>query len=182
MLPPLLTATDTLSLNTVESVHEIPLCRPSFMASATLTDTHTFGGKQLLDVDGKPQFAEVAILRAFENADWEGRWVETYGHMHNAALWREWKPGGPSAQGHVPIETAWVHERLLAIVAANGGSYSGCWDVLAWKDDRLVFAEAKLSKKDRIRGTQLQWLEAALKCGFGVEDFLVVEWSLAVEP
>ncbi|MBL0035362.1 MAG: hypothetical protein IPP26_06230 [Flavobacteriales bacterium] len=70
-------------------------------------------------------------------------------------------------------------ERTLhAIAEANGNSFRGCWDVVAWKDDRLVFAESKKQKKDRMRDTQVQWMEAALRCEAVVEDFLVVEWSL----
>ena len=140
----------------------------------------SFGGKNLLDVDSKPQFAEVAILRAFEQAGWQGRWVETYGKPRmQPGLWREWMPGGQGAQEQVPISDAWVNERLEAIAVSNGNSFAGCWDVIAWKGDRLIFAEAKLSKKDRIRGTPLCWLEAALQCGCSVNDFLVVEWSLS---
>jgi hypothetical protein len=176
--PAALKASATIELELSSGCVAIPMCHPRFTAYSLPTDIHTFGGKALVEVDGKPQFAELAILRAFERDGWQGRWVETYGHMHNAALWREWSAGGPGAQEHVSIAEPWVNERLQAIVAANGGSYSGCWDVVAWKEDRLVFAEAKLSKKDRIRGTQLRWLEAALKCGCSVEDFLVVEWSL----
>ncbi len=29
-----------------------------------------------------------------------------------------------------------------------------------------------------MRGTQVRWLEAALRCGCALEDFLVVEWEL----
>lgn len=47
-----------------------------------------------------------------------------------------------AAQEHVPIEEAWVNERLHAIAAANGNTYSGCWDVVVWNGDRLVFAES----------------------------------------
>lgn len=71
-----------------------------------------------------------------------------------------------------------MSERLHAIAIANGNTYAGCWDVIAWKGDRLVFAEAKRQKKDRMQRTQLRWLETALQCGCTVEDFLVVEWGL----
>lgn len=140
---------------------------------------HNFGSKTLLEVDGHAQFAEVAILRLFEAASWEGRWVETYGKPAlQPGLWRAWHLDGPSAQVQRPIEEAWVNERLRAIAVANGNSYNGCWDVVVWKEDRLVFAESKRKGKDRIRATQLRWLEAALKCGCAVEDFLVVEWDV----
>ncbi|HNU57075.1 MAG TPA: hypothetical protein PKN30_10840, partial [Flavobacteriales bacterium] len=61
----------------------------------------------------------------------------------------------------------------------NGDSFAGCWDVVAWKDDQLVFAEAKKAKHDRLRDTQVRWVEAALQCGLTEENFLVVEWSFA---
>lgn len=153
--------------------------RAEFTKAIVVEDVHTFGGKDLVLVDGRAQFAEVAILRAFEAEGWEGRWLETYGKpAMKPALWREWKPEGPVAQEHDPIEAASVNERLHAIAVANGNTYAGCWDVVAWKGERLVFAESKKQKKDRLRGTQLRWLEAALKCGMAVEDFLVAEWRL----
>ncbi|MBL7985350.1 MAG: hypothetical protein JNM91_10150, partial [Flavobacteriales bacterium] len=68
-------------------------------------------------------------------------------------------------------------ERLQAIALANGNTYSGCWDVVVWKNDRLVFAESKKQRKDRMRGTQLRWMEAAIECRCNMEDFLLVEWS-----
>ncbi len=155
----------------------VPLCRPRFTAYTDPTDINSFGNKDLLLVDGRPQFAEVAILRAFENEGWQGRWLETYPYRKNPRHWSEWKAGGPGAQEHVPIRVPWVNERLQAIAHANGGYYSGCWDVVAWKGGRLAFAESKKQKNDRMRSTQLRWLEAALQCGCSVDDFLVVEWS-----
>jgi hypothetical protein len=174
-LPEALRATGTLSLGT----HRVPRAFRSFTPYPADGSVHTFGGKDLLLVDGRPQFAEVAILRLFEAAGWEGRWVETYPYRKNPRFWRAWNPEGPQAQAHVPIAEPWVRERLQAIAAANGGYFSGCWDVVAWKDGRLVFAESKRAKRDRLRGTQLRWLGAAIRCGLCTEDFLVVEWALA---
>lgn len=178
MFPELLACNGVLSVDCGGERLDLPRCTPSFSSYTDAHDINTFGNKDLLLVDGKPQFAEVAILRAFENEGWQGRWVEVYGHMHAPAFWREWKPGGPGAQKHIPIAEPWVNERLQAIAKANGGNYAGCWDVLAWKGERLVFAEAKLQQKDKLRDTQFRWLEAALQCGCTVEDFLVVEWAL----
>jgi len=178
MFPPTLQPTDHLPLPLGGHTHHIPRCRPAFTAAPHTEGVDSFGGKDLLLVDGRPQFAEVAILRAFQQAGWEGRWLETYPYRKHPRHWLEWKPGGTRAQEHVPIAEAWVIERLLAIAQANGGYFSGCWDVVVWKNHRLVFAESKRQKKDRMRGTQLRWLEAALRCGCGVEDFLVVEWGL----
>jgi len=185
MWPQLLLPTDALTVQLSHGPVLLPLCRPSFIPATNTRDVHTFGGKDLLLVDGRAQFAEVAILRLFEEAGWHGRWLETYGKAAmKPALWREWNAAGPSAQLHAPIEEAWVHERLHSIAVTNGNSFSGCWDVVAWScnaagDGRLVFAESKKAGKDKLRGTQLRWVEAAMRCGVSAEDFLVVEWSLA---
>jgi hypothetical protein len=179
MFPAALLPTDTLPLPLSHGSVHVPLCRARFTAYSGQDNPHTFGGKDLLLVDGKPQFAEVAILRAFQGSGWQGRWLETYGNgMMTPGLWNAWHPDGPRAQEQLPITDAWVNERLQAIAAENGNSFSGCWDVVAWKNDRLVFAESKKRKKDAMRGTQLRWLEAALRCGCALEDFLVVEWAL----
>ncbi len=179
MHPPALQPTDVLVVPSALGELKIPLCRPLFIKASATDGVHTFGGKDLLVVDSRPQFAEVAILRAFEEAGWQGRWLETYPYRKNPRLWKAWHPDGPRAQVHVPIAETWVIEKLNAIAAANNNSFSGCWDVVAWKNDHLVFAESKKQKKDRMRGTQVRWLEAALRCGCAVEDFLVVEWSTA---
>jgi hypothetical protein len=179
MLPAALAPTDALTVALPNGAVALALCRARFAAAGRVPGAHDFGGKELLLVDGRPQFAEVAILRLFEEAGWEGRWVETYPYRKNPRFWREWNPQGPQAQVHVPIAEPWVRERLQAIAAANGGYFSGCWDVVAWKDGRLVFAESKRAKRDRMRNTQWRWLEAAMNCGCTVEDFLIVEWALA---
>lgn len=182
-LPAALKPAEHLAVKHGDAHYHIPLCRTTFTSASNIEGIHTFGGKDLLLVDGRPQFAEVAILRLFQAAGWQGRWLETYGHGKlTPGLWDAWHPAGPQAQVHVPIEAVWVNEKLHAIAMANGGTFSGCWDVVAWSrtaagNDRLVFAESKKRSKDTMRGTQLRWLEAALKCGMRVEDFVVVEWS-----
>lgn len=160
----------------------VPVARPRFTPWNRAADVHTFGGKQLLRVDNEPQFAEVAILRLFEAEGWQGRWVETYGRpAMGPGLWRHWHPDGPRAQEHHAFNEPWVERRLQGIARANGGTYSGCWDVVAWKEERLVFAESKKAKHDRLRPTQLRWAEAALACGAAADDLLLVEWAALPE-
>ena len=178
MLPTQLTPTEVLHVPNGNGVLALPLCRVTLQAAVTDANVHTFGNKPLVWVDGRAQFAEVAVLRLFEEEGWQGRWVETYSYRKHPRLWREWNAAGPSAQAHVPIEEGWVNERLHAIAAVNGNSFSGCWDVVAWRNERLVFAESKKSGKDKLRNTQLHWVESARRCGVGTEDLLVVEWEL----
>jgi hypothetical protein len=178
-LPTDLSPTDHIPLKLATGIVHVSLSRLHFTAYTGDEQPDTFGGKALLLVDGRPQFAEVAILRAFQSEGWQGRWLETYPYRSNPRHWNAWHPDGPRAQEHLPITEEWVYERLQAIAAGNGNAFSGCWDVVAWKNERLVFAESKKQKKDRMRGTQLRWLEAALRCGCSVDDFLIVEWNLA---
>ena len=52
-------------------------------------------------------------------------------------------------------------------------------DELAWRKDDVVFAEAKLSRKDQLQSTQKRWIAAALAAGVPVENLLIVEWTFA---
>ena len=75
-----------------------------------------------------------------------------------------------------------TNEKIKTIISGiskcNNNSYSGCWDVLGWKDDKIIFAESKRTKKDKIRSTQINWLSAGLKFGLKAEKFLIVEWDI----
>jgi hypothetical protein len=64
MLPAPLHPTDTLPLPLAHRLVHVPLCRACFTAYRGQDSAHSFGGKDLLLVDGRPQFAEVPINRA----------------------------------------------------------------------------------------------------------------------
>lgn len=179
VFPALVTPSDTMAVVHCRRNITLSRCRVTFRPAEDPTGVHTFGNKALVLVDGRAQFAEVAILRLFEEAGWQGRWVETYAKPRlRPAYWREWHPTGPAAQVHAPIEAEWVNERLRCIAEANGNRFGGCWDVVAWKNERMVFAESKRAKRDALRATQLRWRDAALRTGCAENDFVVVEWQL----
>jgi hypothetical protein len=179
MWPPGFAPTDQLVLHTTTGPLAVPVCRAVFSAYTAPTDLWTFGHKALVEANGQPMFAELAILRAFEALGWEGRWVETYGHWRRPRYWTHWLAGKARDQEHVPIPP-WVHERLQRIADAKGGSHGGCPDLVLWQADRLLFVESKRRGKDRIRPTQVRWLEAALGCGMRMEEYVVVEWELVM--
>ena len=77
----------------------------------------------------------------------------------------------------MPIADAEGSNLLERMAAANGNTYAGCWDVVAWHGDRVIFMELKRRRKDRVQETQPAWVEAGLKIGVGVENFLLVEWE-----
>jgi hypothetical protein len=136
----------------------------------------TFGGKPLIDMDGKPMFAELAIMHRFIKSDWQARWIETYGNGAEPKHLSEWKDDKYKNQVPDPISDDVTLKHLKTIAQLNG-SYSGCWDVLAWRGGKIVFAESKRFKKDRIRGTQVGWLDAGLRSGLTCENFRIVQWD-----
>ena len=126
----------------------------------------TYGGKPVLESDGEAVFAEIGILRLLQRKGFDGVWVDTFlGRLRQsiAPLTRD-----------LPADIREVYRR---IVDANG-SRRGCWDVLAWKDERVVFVECKRKSEDRIRTTQTAWLESSLRAGIGLDSFMVCEWDI----
>lgn len=77
-----------------------------------------------------------------------------------------------------PIELPEKQRQLINSIRAKTGRHGGCWDVLAWKGDRILFLELKRSKKDRIQHTQDGWLSASLGSGLLHENFALIEWDL----
>jgi hypothetical protein len=170
------TKTDEMILPSGEAVN-IQVATPRFQAWTGESISNTFGGKPLLNVNGTPVFAELAILDLFIKSKWSGRWVETYGATNlKPYYFYRWDDCRLKEQKIFPLpETRdWS---VLEKINNNRNGHSGFLDVMVWKDEHLVFAEAKHSKNDSIRDTQVAWLEAALEAGVPVESFLVVEWN-----
>ncbi|HEY6185773.1 MAG TPA: hypothetical protein VIW67_26260 [Terriglobales bacterium] len=123
----------------------------------------TYGGKAILDFKGEAVFAELLILRLFQMDGWSGVWVDTYRGKLRAAI---------AGEEALPPEIQMKFDHVCA-------ARQGCFDVFVWKNDNILFAESKRAGRDRIRPTQVRWLEAALEAGLSVESLLVVEWNLA---
>lgn len=138
-----------------------------------------FGGKPLVDLAGRPLFAELAIYELFRLSGWEARWIETFGAPAlRPKYYTDWLPAvARTAQLNQPVAEAAITGLLQQIAAANGNSYAGCWDVLGWHNATVLFAELKRYKKDRLQATQPRWLMAGLQEGLQPENFLLVEWD-----
>ena len=163
---------EQLMPETVEDLHlpsglnvQIPKAQPVFRLWSGEFTGDTYGNKPLIDVDGTPMFAELAILRLFQKDGWDGVWVDTFRKKYRTA-WGE--------EGVVRLSGDRL--QLLKAIHKRAGSASGCFDVYCWKDDVVVFAESKRRSKDEIRQTQLAWLEAAMSTGLDASAFLIVEW------
>jgi hypothetical protein len=134
----------------------------------------TFNRKPIVQFDGRPMFAELAIRQLAEDAGWHARWVRPHGaraSYHD--LWID----TPGVQPKACIDDEPTRETLERIAARNNGLFTGCWDVFAWKGDQRLFMEAKHAAKDHLQKSQNGWLKAALDEGLDVDDFVVVEWS-----
>ena len=151
------------------STVQLPKATPLFKAWRHDIPFDRYGRKAILDFRGEPLFAELVILRLFDEAGWDGVWVDTYRHCFRVSVANR-------------IEIPKDKLRLLEEVYAAAGAKGGCFDVFVWRGDEIMFAESKRAGRDRLRTSQLRWLDAALRRGLQACSFLVVEWSLDKEP
>jgi hypothetical protein len=129
----------------------------------------TYGGKAVLELNGEPLFAELAVLRLLEQDGWDGVWVDSYR--------RRYMRGLPGLVAPSELPEQW--QSLFARIAGGKSSWSGRWDVVAWQGSRVLFVEAKRRGRDRIQASQLKWLEAAL-AQVPLSSFLLVDWHLSI--
>ncbi len=167
-MPLIANSQEIITLPSGEEVH-IPKAIVEFKAWDGHPVKDTYGGKALLDYKGTPLFAELVILRMLEEDGWSGVWVDNYR--------KKFRIGMPGIEE--PIFFPSRQKRRLDVIKEANGSMSGCWDVFAWRGSEILFAESKLSGKDRIRSNQTKWLQNTMKVGFSARNFLLVEWSNA---
>lgn len=163
----LINSQETLTLPSGNTVY-IPKSITTFKAWDSNPIEDTYGGKALLDFKGAPLFAELVILWMLEEDGWSGVWVDNYR--------KKFRTGMPGTEVSVSLPPD--QQAILDKIKKTNDSMSGCWDVFAWRGNEILFAESKLSGKDRIRPTQIRWLRSALKAGFTEKNFLLVEWNL----
>jgi hypothetical protein len=166
--------TITVKLPSGASV-DLPICYTTFSIWDGVAPAFDFGNKPILALEGKPVFAELVILRLLQSEGWEGAWIETYGGTHYLQdMPAEWK----LQSGHVAIPPE--REMLLKRIWKQGKT-TACFDVMVWKDDQVLFCEAKRKGKDRLTNAQYKFIEGALECGLKPEQLLIVEWDFADE-
>jgi hypothetical protein len=120
----------------------------------------SYNGKQFLNVGGEPKFAELAIRKIFADAGWNAVWVDAFGGFKCRVDYPDGVVELPDAYRAIP--------EALTRSAGRGG----CWDVFAWKGqgpDEVAFAESKRRGSDKLRLSQLRWLQTALEAGLPLE-------------
>ncbi len=128
---------------------------------------NTYNGKAVIDWSGEPVFAELAVLRMFQSHGWDGVWVDSYR--------RKYRIGLPDVAE--PIEIPEKQRTLIESIKAKTGRSGGCWDVLLWKGDAVLFVELKRSKKDKIQESQVSWLEKSPESFVLEDNFAILEWD-----
>lgn len=139
-----------------------PPANPSRLPAGTLKSTYTT--KPLVNVDGEPVFGELAIVRWLEKDGWHALWADTF---HGRNFWRD--------MPHLsePVEPPANVRSLYTRIAELKGSASGCFDVVAWKDGRVIWLEYK-GPKDKPNRNEGLWIDAALRAGVRAEDLVFV--------
>lgn len=155
---------EPIKLSTGQVV-SLPKAKPHFKSWRGPVAFDRYGNKPVLDLNGEPLFAELVILRLFEEAGWTGVWVDSYRRCYRS-----------SSQNKVDLPEDKL--TMLKRIRAKTGKQGGCFDVFVWLDEQMLFAESKREGHDRLRASQFKWIEAALNCGLSRESFLIVEWSL----
>lgn len=150
-------------------------------------DTHN---KQASMLGGRDKYAEYALRRILEEAGWESRWVDRYQRQ----IWRG--VDTPQSTTDAPLPALVERIRRTKSTLCNQHDYwkslSGCWDVVAWRGDQLLFVEAKRQgglgevrqpglkrcSDDPINDEQKAWLAAArMLKALPAPVFAIVEWE-----
>ena len=122
-------------------------------------------------VNGCRSCAELAIVHHLRGDGWDGVWVNSFGPRELRSKWFPAPAAKTLAETGAPD---WAVEAFDRLRAANGGSLGGFFDVFGWREPGQVrFAEAKVGP-DRIKPTQLRFVEVALRF-HRVEDFTIIE-------
>lgn len=179
MLPFFLNAAYSEEFNLPQGIVEIPKCIVQFQPWKGTPVKETFGGRPILMVNDEPAFVEVAVMTHLCNSGWQVRWLITKGRKNREPLsLAEWKDASYFTQQHQPVDDTQVGKVLALVAKANGNTYQGCWDLLAWMNGQLIFVMVKRNNKDFVTTEQYKWLQAALSIGLTEDNFLLVQWDL----
>ena len=131
-------------------VVEVPKATPSFATWTAPPPGDTYGGKAILDFNGRPAFAELVILWSFIEAAWDGVWMDYFGSRRLRGFWPTPLPG------ELPAEQSDLLERIVDHAPRKATP----WDVFCWSPDGVLFAEATRHGRDSIRPGQTAFLGA----------------------
>jgi hypothetical protein len=127
---------------------------------------YTYGEKEIISVEDKPTYAELAALSLFQREGWNGMWVDGY---------RRKKWSGLSEEAKYPDSIDVLLDSLSSITERGDGVF----DLILWRGETILFIKLKRSKRDQIRANQVDWVRAALSSGVDLRCFAILEWHLS---
>ena len=140
----------------------------------------TLAIKPLVDINNSPAFAEIAIVRILNAAGWKACWIDSFHKCYRDDM----PPQTTSLPDQITGQMQTIRGRYVELLSqhpelrANRGEFGGAWDIVGWKASHMLFVEAKLAGKDRIRPSQLFWLQAGLDAGLSAGQFVIAEWQV----
>lgn len=134
-----------------------------------LSINDTYGNKRILEYNNEPLYAELVIVQMLINENKQAVWRDNFRNKYRNKLPEK------SKGIELPIE---ISTQINEIRKVNK-SMNGCWDIISWNDKyKIHFYELKESKKDKIRLTQIEWLNTCLKLGYSKDNFTIIEWKI----
>jgi hypothetical protein len=126
----------------------------------------TYGGKAVIDSEGVPLFAELALIRVLKHHGFDGAvWADSFRKCFRDAM--------PPLTCELRPHVREAYDRIAKL----NGTRAGCWDVIAWNRHGISFVECKRKGRDRITANERQWLQSALDVGLRLDHFAICEWD-----
>jgi hypothetical protein len=121
-----------------------------------------------VELGGHAMFPELALLALFQREGWKGVWADTQSRKYYTSM--------PHRSKGVTLDP-FVSHALARISTACGAQLS--WDLLLWHEKLLLTALVRgPGEKARLKTSQAAWLEAALRSGFSMNQFMLIEWRV----
>jgi hypothetical protein len=100
-------------------------------------------------------------VRLLERDEWCALWVDTF----HRKFWSDMPHIAQPVQPPSNVRTLYDH------IAKINGRASGCFDVVAWKDERIIWLEYK-GPGDKPNKNEAAWIEAAIQTGVPVNNLM----------
>lgn len=158
-----------LSDNLIVFLSKLKFKRSSLSSEIDLPKTYTVK-PVVLSINKKITFPELAVVDILRNENWDAYWVDNF----HQKVWDKFPKKGST------VELPKIIKRKMDKIKnnLNNRTYSGCWDVVALKNDIILFIECKgKASNDKITDSQIKWITTSIKFGIPNEHFFIVEWD-----